>query len=158
LRDQEAGCFMLEATDKEVKAMKKKRTQICRKVPNDKKTKGGKVQSSKLKEEIERERKKFKQERQRRQQAREKGTNCEADAYMHKKSLQERIPTFKIFAPTTHHKERIYQHDFIEASHALKEWFERETKGRFDVQVLRQASSYLQSRITQLADHSIILD
>ncbi|MCE3014187.1 MAG: hypothetical protein LW878_14095 [Proteobacteria bacterium] len=44
--------------------------QIGRKVPNDKKkTKGGEVQSSKLKEEIERERKKFKQERQRRQQA-----------------------------------------------------------------------------------------
>ena len=58
------------------------------KFPMTKKTKGGKVQSSKLKEVIERERKKSKQERQR-QQAGEKGTNYEAAVYMHKKSLQE---------------------------------------------------------------------
>jgi hypothetical protein len=47
---------------------------------------------------------------------------------------------------------------YFATSPTLKEWFERETKGRFDVQLLGQASWYLQSRITQLADYSIILD
>ncbi|KAG7340238.1 reverse transcriptase RNA-dependent DNA polymerase [Nitzschia inconspicua] len=40
----------------------------------------------------------------------------------------------------------------------LKEWFEQETDRRFDVQKLGQAEWYLQSRITQLSDYSIILD
>ncbi|KAG7371023.1 reverse transcriptase RNA-dependent DNA polymerase [Nitzschia inconspicua] len=40
----------------------------------------------------------------------------------------------------------------------LKDWFERETDCRFDVQKLGQVEWYLQSRITQLADYSIILD
>ncbi|KAG7349250.1 reverse transcriptase RNA-dependent DNA polymerase [Nitzschia inconspicua] len=40
----------------------------------------------------------------------------------------------------------------------LKDWFKRETDRRFDVQKLGQAEWYLQSRITQLADYSIILD
>jgi hypothetical protein len=40
----------------------------------------------------------------------------------------------------------------------LKEWFEKATQQRFDVTMLGQATWYLQSRITQLADYSIILD
>jgi hypothetical protein len=40
----------------------------------------------------------------------------------------------------------------------LKIWFEKATQGRFDVTLLGQATWYLQSRITQLADYSIILD
>jgi hypothetical protein len=40
----------------------------------------------------------------------------------------------------------------------LKEWFEKATQQRFDVTMLGQATRYLQSRITQLADYSIILD
>ncbi|KAG7371219.1 hypothetical protein IV203_019789 [Nitzschia inconspicua] len=40
----------------------------------------------------------------------------------------------------------------------MKDWFERETDRRFDVRKLGQAEWYLQSRITQLADYSIILD
>ncbi|KAG7357481.1 hypothetical protein IV203_002169 [Nitzschia inconspicua] len=40
----------------------------------------------------------------------------------------------------------------------MKEWFEKQTERRFDVQKLGQAEWYLQSRITQLADYSIILD
>jgi hypothetical protein len=41
---------------------------------------------------------------------------------------------------------------------SLKNWFEEETQRRFDVQLLGQATWYLQSRITQCADYSIILD
>jgi hypothetical protein len=40
----------------------------------------------------------------------------------------------------------------------LKEWFEKASNQRFDVTMLGQATWYLQSRITQLADYSIILD
>jgi hypothetical protein len=40
----------------------------------------------------------------------------------------------------------------------LKTWFEQATQARFDVTLLGQATWYLQSRITQLADYSIILD
>lgn len=40
----------------------------------------------------------------------------------------------------------------------LKTWFEQVTQARFDVSMLGQAKWYLQSRITQLADFSIILD
>jgi hypothetical protein len=40
----------------------------------------------------------------------------------------------------------------------LKEWFEKATKKRIDVQLMGQATWYLQSRITQLADYSIVLD
>ncbi|KAG7369973.1 reverse transcriptase RNA-dependent DNA polymerase [Nitzschia inconspicua] len=40
----------------------------------------------------------------------------------------------------------------------MKDWFDKETKRRFDVQKLGQAECYLQSRITQLANYSIILD
>jgi hypothetical protein len=41
---------------------------------------------------------------------------------------------------------------------SLKKWFEDATKSRFDVQLLGQANWYLQSRITQCTDKSIILD
>jgi hypothetical protein len=41
---------------------------------------------------------------------------------------------------------------------SLKKWFEDATKSSFDVQLLGQANWYLQSRITQCADKSIILD
>jgi hypothetical protein len=41
---------------------------------------------------------------------------------------------------------------------SLKQWFEEETTARFDVQLLGQASWYLQSRITQNTDYSIVLD
>jgi hypothetical protein len=41
---------------------------------------------------------------------------------------------------------------------SLKEWFEKATKKRFDVQLMGQATWYLQSRITQLAEYSIVLD
>jgi hypothetical protein len=40
----------------------------------------------------------------------------------------------------------------------LKTWFEEATQARFDVQLLGQANWYLQSRITQCTDYSIILD
>jgi hypothetical protein len=40
----------------------------------------------------------------------------------------------------------------------LRIWFEKKTKERFDVQLLGQANWYLQSRVTQLADYSIVLD
>ena len=40
----------------------------------------------------------------------------------------------------------------------LKKWFEEATTKRFDVQLLGQAHWYLQARITQLHDYSIILD
>jgi hypothetical protein len=40
----------------------------------------------------------------------------------------------------------------------LKEWFDKATAARFDVQFLGQANWYLQSRITQCADFSIVLD
>ena len=41
---------------------------------------------------------------------------------------------------------------------SLKTWFEDATRKRFDVQLLGQAVWYLQSRITQCTDYSIILD
>jgi hypothetical protein len=40
----------------------------------------------------------------------------------------------------------------------LKNWFEQAATQHFDVQMMGQAVWYLQSRITQLADFSIILD
>ncbi|KAG7340335.1 reverse transcriptase RNA-dependent DNA polymerase [Nitzschia inconspicua] len=93
---------------------------------------------------------------------------------------------FKMFlAMAAHYKKRIYQLDYVAAFlqadvlgqkfttlpiewkemfrsipevHQWLDWFERETDRRFDVQKLGQAEWYLQSRITQLADYSIILD
>jgi Reverse transcriptase (RNA-dependent DNA polymerase) len=47
---------------------------------------------------------------------------------------------------------------YFSTSVKLKEWFEKATQDRFDVQMLGQATWYLQSRITQCADYSIILD
>jgi hypothetical protein len=41
---------------------------------------------------------------------------------------------------------------------ALKQWFEEATQARFDVQLMGQANWYLQSRITQCTDFSIVLD
>jgi hypothetical protein len=41
---------------------------------------------------------------------------------------------------------------------SLKKWFEEATQERFDVQFMGQAVWYLQSRITQCTDYSIILD
>jgi transposase InsO family protein len=41
---------------------------------------------------------------------------------------------------------------------SLKKWFEDATQQRFDVQLMGQAVWYLQSRITQCTDYSIILD
>jgi hypothetical protein len=40
----------------------------------------------------------------------------------------------------------------------LKEWFEEATQTKFDVQLLGQANWYLQSRIKQCTDYSIVLD
>jgi hypothetical protein len=39
-----------------------------------------------------------------------------------------------------------------------RKWFENKTKERFDVSLLGQANWYLQSRVTQQADYSIVLD
>ena len=47
---------------------------------------------------------------------------------------------------------------YFATNNELKVWFEEATKKRFDVQLLGQAQWYLQSRITQCADYSIILD
>ena len=47
---------------------------------------------------------------------------------------------------------------YFSTSNELKVWFEEATQKRFDVQLLGQAQWYLQSRITQCADYSIILD
>jgi hypothetical protein len=41
---------------------------------------------------------------------------------------------------------------------ALRNWFEKATQSRFDVQLMGQSNWYLQSRITQHADYSITLD
>jgi hypothetical protein len=41
---------------------------------------------------------------------------------------------------------------------SIKEWFEKATRTRFDVQFMGQATWYLQSRITQHPDYSITLD
>jgi Reverse transcriptase (RNA-dependent DNA polymerase) len=41
---------------------------------------------------------------------------------------------------------------------SIKKWFEVATQSRFDVQLMGQATWYLQSRITQCTDFSIILD
>jgi penicillin-binding protein-related factor A (putative recombinase) len=41
---------------------------------------------------------------------------------------------------------------------SLKEWFEKATKKRFDVQLIGQATWYLQPCIAQLTDYSIVLD
>jgi Reverse transcriptase (RNA-dependent DNA polymerase) len=40
----------------------------------------------------------------------------------------------------------------------LRLWFEESTKSRFDVKLMGQATWYLQSRITQCPDYSILLD
>jgi hypothetical protein len=40
----------------------------------------------------------------------------------------------------------------------LKQWFESATQARFDVTLMGQATWYLQSRITQETDYSIVVD
>jgi hypothetical protein len=47
---------------------------------------------------------------------------------------------------------------YFATTQQLNIWFERATEERFDVTLLGQATWYLQSRITQLANYSIILD
>ena len=47
---------------------------------------------------------------------------------------------------------------YFATNDALRKWFEDATRSRFDVQLMGQATWYLQSRITQCPDYSITLD